>query len=133
MFRSWQRNLLTWLMAAVFAVPAFMGQGLHAVFGLRHGPFCDGHAACVHAEHALLPLERGHESSPFAARLGAVLAAEGCHGCPVCDYLALSVDAGPAAPRLETEAAVWAMPDARVCQPCPASFGAFSARGPPQG
>lgn len=114
MLRSWQRNLLTWLMAAVFAVPAFMGQGLHELFGLQHGACC------------------GHESSHFPAQ-SAPGAVQSCHDCPVCDYLALSVDTGPVAPRLEAEAAVWAMPDAGVCQPCPASFWAFSARGPPQG
>jgi hypothetical protein len=128
MVRGWQRNALTWLILAVFAAPAFMGQGLHGLFGIEHSPFCDCHEIACHvavhdAAHlaGVCSLDRGHTASADCV----------CGSCPICNYFASSLCGGPDAPVVQSEIVVCPLAALEVPAARAAFFWAFSARAAP--
>jgi hypothetical protein len=130
MVRSWQRNALTWLVSAVFAVPALLGQGLHGLLGIEHPHFCGCdeigcHVAGQDAAHlaGACLLERGHKAS----------ADSHCGSCPICEHFARSLCGGPDAPLVQSETVVCVLAAREVPAARAAFFWAFSARAPPVG
>jgi hypothetical protein len=128
MVRNSQRSALTWLILAVFAAPAFVGQGLHAVFGIAHSSFCgcDEIVSRVAGQDAAHPagacfLDRGGEASADSA----------CRHCPICDYFASSPCSGPANSLVQSAAVVCVLAAREVPAARTVFFWAFSARAPP--